>query len=150
MSPTGTIQEPLHHAFLAPPFDEATVVDAMRVGVVSCPGEASLKEVARMMATYRIHSVLITDMEGHKPWGIVSDLDLAMKAGADLDKLIARDVANTDVVSVGADDKLSVAARLMAEHRTSHLVVVQPHSGHPVGVLSTLDVAGVLAWGGAA
>jgi hypothetical protein len=25
---------------------------------------------------------------------------------------------------------------------------VQPHSGQPVGVLSTLDLAGVLAWGG--
>jgi CBS domain-containing protein len=150
MSPTGTTREPLQHTFLAPPFDEATVVDAMRVGVVSCPADASLREVARMMATYRIHSVLITDMEGHKPWGIVSDLDLATNAAADLDKLTARDVANTDVVSVGADDRLSVAARLMTEHRTSHLVVVQPHSGQPVGVLSTLDVAGVLAWGGAA
>ena len=150
MSPTGTIQEPLQHAFYAPPFDEAMVVDAMRVGVVSCPGDASLKQVARMMATYRIHSVLITDLEGHRPWGIVSDLELATKAGADFDKLTARDVASTDVVTVATDDKLSVAARLMADHRSSHLVAVQPHSGHPVGVLSTLDVAGVLAWGGAA
>jgi CBS domain-containing protein len=38
----------------------------------------------------------------------------------------------------------------MADHNVSHLVVVQPHSGQPVGVLSTLDIAGVLAWGGGA
>ena len=106
--------------------------------------------VARMMATYRIHSVLITDMEGHRPWGIVSDLELATNAGADLEKMTARDVASTDVVTVAADDRLSVATRLMAEHRASHLVVIQPHSGHPVGVVSTLDVAGVIAWGGTA
>lgn len=35
----------------------------------------------------------------------------------------------------------------MAEHQLTHLVVVQPESGHPVGVLSTLDIAGVLARG---
>ena len=44
----------------------------------------------------------------------------------------------------------SMAAQLMSEHEVSHLVVVQPHSGHPVGVLSALDLAGVLAWGGTA
>lgn len=150
MSPSGTIQEPLQHTFLAPPFDDATVVDAMRVGVVSCPGGTSLKEVARTMATYRIHSVLVTDIEGNRPWGIVSDLHLATHAGADIDKVTARDVASRDVVTVAANDSLRFAAQQMAEHQTSHVVVVQPHSGHPVGVLSTLDLAGVLAWGGTA
>jgi hypothetical protein len=38
----------------------------------------------------------------------------------------------------------------MAEHEVSHLVVIQPHSRNPVGVLSALDLAGVLAWGGSA
>jgi CBS domain-containing protein len=51
-------------------------------------------------------------------------------------------------VSVAADDSLERAAQLMAEHEVSHLVVIQPHSGPPVGVLSALDLAGVLAWGG--
>jgi hypothetical protein len=45
---------------------------------------------------------------------------------------------------------MKLAAQLMAERRTAHLVVVQPPSGHPVGVLSTLDLAGVLGWAGAA
>jgi CBS domain-containing protein len=34
----------------------------------------------------------------------------------------------------------------MTELGVTHLVVVQPQSGRPVGVLSTLDVVGVLAW----
>jgi CBS domain-containing protein len=33
----------------------------------------------------------------------------------------------------------------MAEHETSHLVVVDPSTDRPVGVLSTLDVARVVA-----
>ena len=120
----------------------------MRVGVVSCPPETSLREVARIMATYRIHCVLVSDVEGHKPWGVVADLDIAAGAGTDLDKLTAREVANTEVVTIAADDTLQLAAQLMAERKAAHLVVVQPDSGHPVGVLSTLDLAGVLAWGG--
>jgi CBS domain-containing protein len=150
MSPSGTTLEPLQHTFLAPPFAEATVVDAMRVGVVSCPPEASVREIARIMATYRIHSVVVSEVEGHRPWGVVSDLDLAGAADANIDNLTAREVASTEVVTVAADQPMKLAAQLMAERRTAHLVVVQPHSGHPVGVHSTLDLAGVLAWGGAA
>jgi CBS domain-containing protein len=148
MSPTGSIDEPLRHAFSTPALDEATVLDVMRLGVVSCPPEASLREVARILANYRIHSVVITEIEGDRPWGIVTDLDLAAAAGEDVDKRTARDVARGDVVTVTADEKLAAAARLMVDNETAHLVVVQPHSGQPVGVISTLDLAGVLAWGG--
>lgn len=148
MSPTGTIVNPLQHSFVAPPFEKATVVDAMRVGVVSCPPETSIREVARIMATYRIHCVLVSDVEGHQPWGVVSDLDIVAGAGANIDKLTAREVASTEVVTIAPDDTMLLAAQLMAERKAAHLVVVQPHSGQPVGVLSTLDLAGVLAWGG--
>jgi CBS domain-containing protein len=102
------------------------------------------------MATYRIHCVLVSDVEGHKPWGVVSDLDIAAGAGANIDNLTAREVASTEVVTIAADDTMLLAAQLMAERKAAHLVVVQPHSGHPVGVLSTLDLAGVVAWGGTA
>jgi hypothetical protein len=33
----------------------------------------------------------------------------------------------------------------MDEHGTAHLIVVD--EGRPIGVVSSLDVAGVLAWG---
>jgi CBS domain-containing protein len=150
MSPTGTTSEPQRHSHVSPAFDEAEVVDAMRLGLVSCPPTTPLREVARIMATYRIHCVLVSDVEGHRPWGVISDLDLAAGADADLDKLTAGEVAATEVVTVTPDDTMRVAAQLMAEHDTAHLVVIQRHSGHPVGVLSTLDLAGVLAWGGTA
>ena len=41
--PTGTTSDPIHHSFAAPPFENATVVDAMRIGVVSCPGHADTR-----------------------------------------------------------------------------------------------------------
>jgi CBS domain-containing protein len=145
--PTGTIHHPTQHAFTAPPFEQASVVDAMRVGIVSCPPDTPLRDVARIMATYRIHCVVVSEMEGARPVGVVADIDLAAAAASEPHDGTAGQFARTEPVSVAADESLERAAQLMAEHEVSHLVVIQPHSGHPVGVLSALDLAGVLAWG---
>jgi CBS domain-containing protein len=50
-------------------------------------------------------------------------------------------------VTVEPDETLARAAQLMTEHEIAHLVVVDPSTKDPVGILSTLDVAGVIAWG---
>jgi CBS domain-containing protein len=42
---------------------------------------------------------------------------------------------------------LREAAQLMLRHGVGHLVVIHPETLRPIGVLSTLDIAGVLAWG---
>lgn len=47
---------------------------------------------------------------------------------------------------VDRDEPLERAAQLMVEHQLTHLLVTGP-AGMPVGVLSTLDVAGAIAWG---
>lgn len=46
---------------------------------------------------------------------------------------------------MSSDERLERAAQLMAEHGVSHLVVVDAADGHPIGVLSTLDLAVVYA-----
>jgi CBS domain-containing protein len=148
--PTGTIREPGAHTFAAPDFEDAAVVDAMRIGIISCHPQTALRDVARVMATYRIHCVVVTEMEGAAPVGVISDSDLAAAAASGSREVTAGELAATESVTVAADDSLVRAAQLMAKHQVSHLVVIQPHSGHPVGVLSALDLAGVLAWGGAA
>lgn len=127
------------------------VGDATHAGLISCSLETPLRTVARMMATYRVHAILVVahgeeEVAGGRPWGIVSDLDLLQAADAhDVADLPARDVARTPIVLVEGEHGLGHAARLMAEHRVSHLVVVEPHSGAPFGVISTLDVARALA-----
>lgn len=148
--PTGSTLQPLQHTYLSPPFEEAQVVDAMRVGLFGCAPDTPLQDVARMMATYHIHVVVVSaigaDHHEASAWGVVSDLDLARFASS-MAGQTAGSVASTEIVTVAADESLQRAAQLMAEHETSHLIVVQPQSGHPVGMLSTLDLAGVLAWG---
>lgn len=148
--PTGTTDQPLAHTFAAPAFEQASVVDAMRIGIINCHPTASLKDVARIMATYRIHSVVVNEMEGGSPLGVIGAVDLAAAAARGSFLSTAAELARAEPVTVAADESLGRAARLMAEHEVSHLVVIQPQTGHPVGMLSALDVAGVLAWGGTA
>jgi CBS domain-containing protein len=136
-------------SFLTPAFEHATVSDAMRPGVISCPPQTPLKTVARMMAGNHVHSIVVTRPgvdSGGRPWGIVSDLDL-VQAGGDAEDRTAGQACAKEVISVQPKDTLQRAAQLMAEHETSHLIVVDPRWDEPVGVLSTLDLAGIIAWG---
>jgi CBS domain-containing protein len=144
--PTGTTSDITRHSFAAPAFERAKVVDAMRLGVVGCPPDTPVREVARIMATYRIHSVVVTEMPEGAPLGVISDIDVA--AGALTPDALAGTLARTEILTVKPEDSLERAAQLMAEHDVTHLVVVQPHSGNPVGIVSALDVASSLAWAG--
>ena len=142
MAPSG-----IEGSYRIPSFEKARVSDAMHPGVVSSTPETSLRALAQTMAQHHIHSVVITGLtESPQPgWGLVTDVDVLRSAGGDLDTQEARSIARTDAPVVNPDDTLARAAELMAEHRTSHLIVVD--GGNAIGVLSSLDVAGILAWG---
>lgn len=134
-----------------PTFASYTVLNAMQLGLIECPPEAELGAVARLMAENRIHCVIVSGIERHDrrgepvDWGIVSDLDLMAGVRAELAAPTAGELAASDVVIVDPGDTLERAAQLMCEHETSHLVVVSPTTGRPVGIVSTLDVARALA-----
>jgi CBS domain-containing protein len=92
------------------------------------------------MATHKVHAVAVTG-NGERPIGVVSDLDLVEAAAVGDEEATALQVAASEPLSVSTAEPLHRAAQLMAEHGTSHLVVVDASSGYPSGVLSTLDVA---------
>jgi CBS domain-containing protein len=130
--------------------DTTTVEDAMHTGVVTCSLHAPMTEVARKMAGNRIHCVVVWNEparnEAAELWGVVSDLDLVKIAAAeDPAWRTAGGSAATPALMIVPDETLRRAAQLMAEHEVTHLVVVDPQTAKPVGVLSTLDVAAVLA-----
>ena len=126
---------------LSVPFGKAAVSDVMTPGVISCAPATPLRTVARLMATHRVHAIVVDD---GADWRIVSDLDLVGSAHA-ADELTACSVAATPLVTVAADETLERAAQLMAENESAHLVVVEPAADTPLGVVSTLDIARALA-----
>jgi CBS domain-containing protein len=124
---------------------QLTVGAAMHLGVIARPLDTPLRQVAETMAAERVHCVITRD-EGGSLWGVVSDLDLVAVASArDIDVRTAGGMAATPVVLVAPDDTVEHAAQLMTENAVTHLVVVEPEEGRPVGVLSTLDVARALS-----
>ena len=100
------------------------------------------------MADRSIHCIVVENDTGDDGpfWGIVSDLDLVAAATVrDLDDQTAGGTAASPVVMVTPTETLERAAQLMTEHSTSHLVVVDIGLLRPVGLISTLDIAGALA-----
>jgi CBS domain-containing protein len=104
-----------------------------------------------MMATHRVHAILVVShgehgLAGGDRWGVISDAELVRVAQVgDLDEQAANSVAVTPVARVRPADDLGSATRIMAEEGLAHVIVVDPRSERPIGVLSRLDVVRALA-----
>ncbi len=125
--------------------EHVRVQDVMHTGVLTTDPTTPLRVVARLMAQQRVHAVAVADPDhARRPFGIVSALDVVAAAAAGIEETAAQ-AASTEVVTVSADDPVDQAARVMCEHGLGHLIVVDPATGHPCGVLSALDVASAYA-----
>ncbi len=59
----------------------------------------------------------------------------------------AGEIAASEIVTIERSEDVQRAPQLMGEHECSHLIVTDPDSGRPLGVVSSLDVARALVWG---
>lgn len=129
-----------------PPLERTRVRDAMHTGILTTDPTTPLRVVAKLMAAQRVHAVAVADPDyARRPWGIVTDLDVAAAAAENADET-AGQAAKQDVLTISSAEPLGWAAHQMVEHGVSHLVVIEPDTGHPCGIISTLDVAA--AYGG--
>jgi CBS domain-containing protein len=123
-----------------------TIGESMTPGILTCSPATPLRTVAEMRATHLVHAIVVFGRhESMLPWGVISDLDLvgAVDSGAN-----AGAIAASPVVTVTPDDTVLHAAQLMREHSTAHLIVVaDAGSPLPIGVISSLDIAGAIAAG---
>jgi CBS domain-containing protein len=88
------------------------------------------------------------DAAGHQrlSWRIFTDLDLA-RAAADLGSAgTVGELASGHIETIEPGTSLADAARVMSETGANHLVVI--HAERPIGILSSADIARVIAWGG--
>ena len=118
--------------------------DAMHAPIVACGPDTALDQVAKLMASHRVHAVVVDGiLDDRLVWGVVSDQDLIGSAFNEFPPENAGQAARTQPLTVDADDDLaSVSLRLVA-HRCSHVIVVDGE--RPVGVVSTLDIAAAIA-----
>ncbi|MEM0463102.1 CBS domain-containing protein [Pyrobaculum sp.] len=104
---------------------------------ITAPPEATIRQVAALMAERRVGLVVLT-REGQIV-GVVSERDVvrAVGEGVDLDKPAA-EIATRQVVTIDADAPIAEAASLFRKHGIRHLVVLE--GGRLYGVLSIRDL----------
>jgi CBS domain-containing protein len=126
--------------------DSVRVAEAMHHGLITCQPNTTLHTIARLIAGHRIHAVVVAPGEESDGWSLLSDLDLAAAvADGSFDRVKVGQIASTPNVFVRPDETIARAAQLMRDYDTHHLVVLARGGNHPIGMISTLDVADVVA-----
>lgn len=134
-------------SYRSPRIEHARVADAMRHGVLTCATDASLRAAARTMTLHHIHTVVVSGAEDGALAGIVSDgqlVDALLQAGAGERTL--GEIAQ-QALTLSSDRPLADALAAMRVAGVDHAIVLDAHSGRPIGMLSTLDALGLFAWG---
>lgn len=117
------------------------VSDVMSRAPATVEPHTSVAAVARMMRDEDIGVVLVA--EGEQLRGLVSDRDLVVRAmaeGGDPGSMTVAEACSEDLVTVGPDDDLIVAVRLMRERSVRRVPVVD-EARHAVGIVSLGDLA---------
>lgn len=116
-----------------------------KAAVTDAPDD-TLAEAAAKMRAQQTGSLLI--MEGASLAGIVTERDVLKVVGDGQDpKAVAlRDVMTKDVVTIGPDESVQDAARIMFEKWFRHLPVTTG-AGQVVGIISLRDLLSLVAQG---
>jgi CBS domain-containing protein len=113
------------------------------------PGDG-LAEITKKMTFHNLGGMPVIDEQGVVR-GIITLRDLVGLMGTSSDEVGVRvsEIMNPNVVTIGQNEYLSTAVRLMSEHRIRRLPVVPAGNGAegapPKGILSNKDALGRLA-----
>jgi CBS domain-containing protein len=148
---------------------ELRVRDIMQARVVTVSPEATVRELAGVLAKHKISGVPVVDEEGHV-LGMVSEADVILQDAEFhfpyyiqfLESVIylqsvakfeerfrkafgtkVSDVMSREVVEVSPDASIHDAATLMADHKVNRLPVVE--GGRLVGIVTRGDIVRAIA-----
>ena len=113
------------------------------------PGDG-LAEITKKMTFHNLGGMPVVDEQGVVR-GIITLRDLVGLMGTSSDEVGVRvsEIMNPNVITIGQNEYLSTAVRLMSEHRVRRLPVVPggegADAGVPKGILSNKDALGRLA-----
>lgn len=117
------------------------VRDVMSERPRAIASDATVLEAAEVMEQEDIGSVPV--LEGDRLAGIVTDRDIAVRAvakGKDPRGMAIREITTREVVTIGPDEDLSEALKLMASYQVRRIPVIDDEE-RLVGVLAQADVA---------
>lgn len=108
--------------------------------VITCKLSDLLVDAATLMQQLNISSLVVCD-DGN-PVGILTDRDLRNKVvakGIDPAKLVASDVMNSPIISIGEYEPLYEALHLLSSHKI-HRLVVTYRTGRLAGIITDSDI----------
>jgi CBS domain-containing protein len=126
------------------------VRDLMRPGVLTCPPDLTLGQVAVELHRHHRHALFVADQDG-KILGVITDFDLLAGEWLSADrhslavmrKMTAGEMMSSPVDTIEADVPASEAARRMKDGVIRRLLVTD--KGKPAGVISISDFIANLA-----
>ena len=126
------------------------VRDLMHPGLITCPPDTTLGQVAVLLHRHRIHALVVADADGN-PLGILSDADLLAgewlseePAGLEtMRKMSAGTLMSAPAATIEAGVPARDAAARMHAEQLHRLIVVE--NGKAVGIISVGDfVVGIV------
>jgi len=116
-----------------------SVSEVMVSEVVTLDSSASIVEAARQMI--REEKGPLPVMEGGELHAMITDRDIiahVVAEGRDPNSTAVHDIATHELVTIGPDQDVQEARRLMAEHHLDRVLVVQDDGF--VGIVSEADI----------
>jgi CBS domain-containing protein len=115
----------------------------MAAELVTCFPDDGLATVASSLISHGVHAAVLVPHDGGVPL-MVTDVDLVRAALAHVKRVSAIKVNLEPSAALPADAPLSDAVAMMAERYTRHLLVTDPQTSSPLGLVSALDVVAAL------
>jgi CBS domain-containing protein len=127
-----------------------SVKDLMHIGLIACPPDASLGQVATLLTKHHVHALIVAE-QNDEPLGIISDFDLLAGEWLSVDKesldtmrrMTARDLMTSPIESIDADTPVEEAAKKMIEKQVHRMLVEEDDK--PVGVISISNFVASIA-----
>jgi len=125
---------------------KSKVMQLMRKGAVTCPEDATVREVAQIMLVNDIRYCVVVNAR-HEVIGIISSRSILKAYGLDLDRINARDILLPHTETVGPSRELREAVDIMNRKKIEHLIVVpdRPGSRAVLGLLCARDIVDHMA-----
>ncbi|MDG7011180.1 MAG: CBS domain-containing protein [Nitrososphaerota archaeon] len=113
------------------------VKDIMSRSVKTIGADATVTEAAKLMAKWKIGSLVI--MEGERPIGIITEGDVSrcVARGADLGSKLAT-FTKKELITVTSDERIEEAAKTFTDNNIKKLPVMD--EGKLVGIVTQTDI----------
>lgn len=114
------------------------VKDVMNPKVIAVKSDASLTEASKMMDSYKIGSLLVSDQGKIISIITASDILKAVSKGMILEETTVEEIMNEKLITIDADKTLEDAVKIMVENKIKKLPVVR--DGEFVGIITASDI----------